>query len=236
MTTQYNAASYLPTSTPKPAASQFVNKSSHTTYDPSGKATTVKTTAPASAGSYGVPGGAKALTMSSSGGPYAAPGSVPGKPTQPIKPLPNATAGISSYNGNTPGVGPSTWNQNTNIYTPQQSQEAVNLARAQMAQGLTLPGILEKSQRSGMAGDSPYMQGQAMTNAIGPGYVAMQQAGAKIPFSDATANAQNKLQYQNMAAQQAIGYGDIANRVQSAQNQAQLNDMATLTQLLGGLY
>ena len=73
-----------------------------------------------------------------------------------------------------------------------------------------------------------------MTKYIGPGQVASQQIGAQIPFGDATANAQNRLQYEDMAAGQAIGYGNVSNRIQQAQQQSQLQTAGTLAQLLSG--
>ncbi len=139
-----------------------------------------------------------------------------------------------SAGGNTPANGMPNYNANTQIYSPQQSRGAVNLARAQLHQQTTLPGLLEKMARPGMGSESPFQVGQAYANYIGPAQAASQMAGVQIPFGDAEANAQNRLQYEDMAAGQAIGYGNVANRVQQAQRNANLQSSGTLAQLLAG--
>lgn len=115
-------------------------------------------------------------------------GGMPGMPAQ--IPQPQQPGGQPSYGSNTPTVNTSINPQP--IYSPQQTQEAVNQARASQLGPQDMSWLLSRSGGAGRAIGS----GSTMSNAIpqiAQGISAGGLAGAQLPFEDAAANAQHIL-------------------------------------------
>tara|TARA_R110000803_G_scaffold193054_4_gene255995 strand:- start:3163 stop:3705 length:543 start_codon:yes stop_codon:yes gene_type:complete len=120
---------------------------------------------------------------------------------------------------------------NSNIYSNQQTREAVNQARANTSQSANLPDLLGQLGRGGMSSYSPYMMSQAM-NPIAQARVKGQLAGVQIPFGDDKANAGNQLGWETLANSGKLGRVSADQRLDHLNRGYETQNLGNLAQLL----
>ncbi len=116
------------------------------------------------------------------------------------------------------------------IYSPQQTQEAVNSAVA--SQHVPLPWLQSRYAGRGMGVNSPGVIGSVLPT-YARGVAAGQQATAQIPFQDTLADAQHILAGQTARENEAQDIYRILSGQDSVNRNFQLNSLQSLLGLLG---
>jgi len=119
-----------------------------------------------------------------------------------------------------------------NIYSPQQTNEAVNSAVA--SQHVPLPWLQGQFAGRGMSINSPGVIGASMP-AYAAGVAGGQQAAAQIPFQDALANAQHTLAGQTAREGEGTDWYRLMSGAEGVGRNFQMNSLQSLLSLLGSL-
>lgn len=154
---------------------------------------------------------------------------------QSSNPLINAINGM--FGGNTTGTTQGNSNIQTsinpsNIYSPQQTQEAANQARA--GQSVPLPWLQGRFAGNGMSVNSPGVVTQSLP-AYAQGLTGGMTAQAQIPFQDTRADAQHYLAGQQGRENEAQGWARMLSSADSTNRNFQMNTLQSILSMLGSL-
>jgi hypothetical protein len=117
-----------------------------------------------------------------------------------------------------------------NIYSGQQTQEAVNQAVA--SSSAPLPWLQNQFAGKGMNVNSPATIARAMTP-YAQGLSQGQAASAQIPLQDITANAQHYSAGEQARENEALGWGRLQTSAQGINNNARMNTLQSILGMLG---
>lgn len=117
-----------------------------------------------------------------------------------------------------------------NIYSPQQTNEAVNQAVA--SSSMPLPWLQNQFAGKGMSVNSPAAISRAMVP-YAQGLVQGQTAAAQIPLQDATANAQHMLAGQQAREVEGLDWARLLTSAQGLNNSSRMNTLQSVLGLLG---
>jgi hypothetical protein len=120
----------------------------------------------------------------------------------------------------------------SNIYSPQQTQEAANQARA--GQSVPLPWLQGRFAGNGMSVNSPGVVTQSLP-AYAQGLTGGMTAQAQIPFQDTRADAQHYLAGQQGRENEAQGWSRMLSSADSTNRNFQLNTLQSILSMLGSL-
>lgn len=117
-----------------------------------------------------------------------------------------------------------------NIYSPQQTQEAVNQAVA--SSSMPLPWLQNRFAGAGMNVNSPATISRAMVP-YGQGIAQGQIASAQIPLQDITANAQHYSAGEQARENEGLDWARLMTSAQGMNQNARLNTLSSLLGMLG---
>lgn len=149
---------------------------------------------------------------------------------QSSNPLINAIQGM--FGGGQQGSNIQTSINPSNIYSPQQTQEAANQARA--GQAVPLPWLQGRFAGNGMSVNSPGVVTQSLP-AYAQGLTGGMTAQAQIPFQDTRADAQHYLAGQQGRENEAQGWARMLSSADSTNRNFQMNTLQSILSLLGSL-
>lgn len=117
-----------------------------------------------------------------------------------------------------------------NIYSPQQTNEAVNQAIA--SSSMPLPWLQNRFVGAGMNVNSPATISRAMVP-YGQGLAQGQIASAQIPLQDITANAQHYSAGEQARENEGLDWARLLTSAQGINQNARLNTLQSVLGLLG---